>query len=124
MPDASSPVIFCTLFNRLFLPQGIALYRSLERTLGPDFILYVLCMDEFSADALSRLGLGRARIIRLGEFEDDALRVARANRTVAEYCWTCTTPLLQYVLDRHPAGEVVTYVDADIRFFSSPRAII
>lgn len=117
-------MIFCTLFNRAYLPQGVALYRSLERTAGTDFVLYILCMDDFSADALGRLGLGRARIIRLGEFEDDALRAARASRTVGEYCWTCTTPLLSYVLDRHPAGEVVTYVDADIRFFSSPRAIL
>jgi hypothetical protein len=117
-------VIFCTLFNRLYLPQGIALYRSLERTMGTDFILHVLCMDAFSADALDRLGLKNARIIRLDEFEDDALRAARANRTVGEYCWTCTTPLLMRVLERQAPDEVVTYVDADIRFFSSPRAIL
>jgi hypothetical protein len=117
-------VIFCTLFNRLYLPQGIALYRSLERTMGVDFVLHVLCMDDFSADALDRLGLSRARIIRLDDFEDDALRAARANRTVGEYCWTCTTPLLLNVLERQAPDEVVTYVDADIRFFSSPRAIL
>ena len=117
-------MIFCTLFNRLYLPQGIALYRSLERTMGADFVLHVLCMDEFSADALGRLGLSRMRIIRLDDVEDDALRAARANRTVGEYCWTCTTPLLLHVLERQAPDEAVTYVDADIRFFSSPRAIL
>ena len=117
-------MIFCTLFNRLYLPQGVALYRSLERTMGSDFLLYVLCMDEFSADALTRLALSRVRIVRLAELEDDALRAARANRSIGEYCWTCTTPLMLHVLDRHEAGSVVSYVDADIRFFSSPRAIL
>jgi hypothetical protein len=77
-------MIFCTLFNRAYLPQGVALYRSLERTAGTDFTLYILCMDEFSADALDRLDLKRARIIRLGEFEDDALRAARSDRNVGE----------------------------------------
>jgi hypothetical protein len=117
-------MIFCTLFNRAYLPQGVALYRSLERTAGTDFTLYILCMDEFSADALDRLDLKRARIIRLGEVEDDALRAARSDRTVGEYCWTCTAPLLLHVLDRHPADAVVMYVDSDIRFFSSPVAIL
>jgi hypothetical protein len=117
-------VIFCTLFNKAYLPQGGALYRSLERTMGDDFLLYVLCMDEFSAAALTRLRLPRLQIIRLAEFEDDALRNARANRTFGEYCWTCTTPLMLHVLARQPEGAVIAYVDADIRFFSSPRVIL
>jgi len=117
-------MIFCTLFNKLYLPQGIALYRSLERTAEGGFILYVLCMDDLSAHALARLNFPHLRIIRLEEIEDDALRAARANRSIAEFCWTCTTPLLLHVLDLHPPGTVVTYVDADIRFFSDPSAIL
>ena len=117
-------MIFCTLFDRSYLPQGLALYRSLERAAGAGFTLYILCMDDFSFHALSALDLQRARTIRLLEFEDGALRAARANRTFGEYCWTCTAPLLLYVLNRQPDNEVVAYVDADIRFFSHPKAIL
>jgi hypothetical protein len=117
-------MIFCTLFNRLYLPKGIALYRSLERTAGQGFVLYVLCMDEFSADALQRFDFPNLRVIRLHEIEDDELKAARSGRGIGEYCWTCTAPLILYVQDRHPPGKVVTYVDADIRFFSDPSAIL
>jgi hypothetical protein len=81
-------------------------------------------MDEFSAEALDRLRLKQARIIRLPDIEDEALRAARANRSFGEYCWTCTAPLLLHVLEQQRPGTVVTYVDADVRFFSSPKAII
>jgi hypothetical protein len=120
----STAMIFCTLFDRYYLPQGIALYRSLERTAGEGFRLYILCMDDFSVDALTRLGLQRAHVIRIAEFEDNALRAARANRPFSEYCWTCTAPLLLYILNRRSENEVVAYVDADIRFFSNPKTIV
>jgi hypothetical protein len=117
-------MIFCSLFNKLYLPQGVALYRSLERTAGDGFVLYLLCMDEYSAAALARFNFPHLRIIDLAAIEDDALRRARANRSFREYCWTCTTSLLLHVQDLHPAGSVVTYVDADISFFSDPSAIL
>jgi len=121
---AAAPMIFCTLFNRLYLPQGLALYRSLEATAGGRFVLHVLCMDDFTADILDRMALPGMRTIRLAAFEDDALRAAKASRSVGEYCWTCTGPLLLHVQDLYPPGTVVAYVDADIRFFSDPRAIL
>ncbi len=112
--------VLCTLFNRRYLPQGLALYRSLERTAGDGFVLHILCMDEITFDALAQLRLPRARLIRLAEFEDDALRAVKPHRSVGEYCWTCTAPLLLYVQNQYPPGTVVSYVDADIRFFADP----
>jgi hypothetical protein len=116
-------LIFCTLFNGRYLAQGIALYRSLEATARGRFVLYVLCMDDMTADALARLDLPHIRTIRLAEFETDALRAARANRSFGEYCWTCTAPLLMGVQELSGPDAVVAYVDADIRFFSNPQAI-
>lgn len=118
------PMIFCTLFNWLYLPQGIALYRSLARTVNGEFVLYVLCMDEYSLGALRALGFPNLRPISLAEIENDALRAVRETRTVGEYCWTCTTPLLRHVMEQSPPGAVVSYVDADLRFFSDPSAIL
>ena len=118
------PMIFCTLFNRAYLPNGLALYQSLRRTLGDNMKLYILGMDEFTVTAIRAMQLANVSVVTLDEIEDDALRAVKPARTVGEYCWTCTTPLLMHVQDRHPAGTVVTYVDADIRFFSDPTAIL
>jgi hypothetical protein len=117
------PVIFCTLFNAGYLLQGIALYRSLEATARRSFVLYVLCMDDLSADALLYLALPNIRIIRLASFETPSLKAARGNRSFAEYCWTCAAPLIMHVQDLSSPDVVVAYVDADIRFFSDPQAI-
>lgn len=117
-------MIFCTLFNWTYLAQGIELYRSLGRQLGDDFVLYILCMDDRTASFLPELGLTNARIVKLSEIENDAMRAVKANRSIGEYCWTCTTPLLIHVQSLQPEGAVVTYVDADIAFFASPKTIL
>ena len=117
-------MIFCTLFNRTYLPQGLALYRSLKRTCASEFVLYVLCMDDFTAEALTQLDLRGVKIVLLSQIEDDALKSVKSSRTIGEYCWTCTTPLLLHVLDLHPSDAIVTYVDADLWFFSDPSVIV
>ena len=116
-------MIFCTLFNWAYVAQGVTLYRSIERHLRDDFVLYALCMDELAALCLQTLNLPNLRIINLTDIEDAALLAVKPHRTLGEYCWTCTTPLLLYVQDLFHQGTVVTYVDADIAFFSSPSAI-
>ena len=123
-PTTRETVIFCTLFNHAYLPQGVALYRSLERTAKQDFLLYVLCMDQQTATVLKRLNFPRLRIISLEAIEDEAMRALKGQRSIGEYCWTCTTPLLQHIFERCDPGTVVTYVDADIAFFSDPSAIL
>ena len=117
-------MIFCTLFNARYLPQGLALYHSLERVIEADFTLYVLCMDDFTYEVLAELQLPSLHLIALREVEDENLRAVRKTRTVAEYCWTCTTPLLLYVLEHCPSDSVVTYVDADLFFFSDPSGVL
>jgi hypothetical protein len=117
-------MIFCTLFNWLYLPQGIALYRSLERAVSGQFMLHVLCMDDFTLAALRTLDLPNLRPIALSEIENDALRAVREKRTIGEYCWTCTTPLLRYVMAQQAPDTVVSYVDADLRFFSDPSIVL
>src|ERR1700688_2629600 len=117
-------MIFCTLFNWLYLPQGIALYRSIARTVSGEFTLYVLCMDDFTLGAVGALDLPNLRPIALAEIETDELRAVRETRTIGEYCWTCTTPLLRHVIIRQAPDAVVSYVDADIRFFSNPSTVL
>jgi hypothetical protein len=117
-------MIFCTLFNWLFIPQGIALYYSLARTMRGEFVLYVLCMDDYALGALRLLKLPNVRPITLAEIENDALKAVRETRSIGEYCWTCTTPLLLHVMAQQPPDVVVTYVDADLCFFSDPSIVL
>lgn len=114
---------YCTLFDSRFLPQGLALYRSLSRHAGC-FTLWVLCMDEEVHTSLRRLALPNLRAIPLAELEDERLLGVKAGRSVAEYCWTLTPFLPDYVMRLEPTAGRVTYLDADLFFFAPPEEIL
>lgn len=113
---------FVTNFNFGFLPQGLALYRSMQRHLM-GFQLWVVCMDQNCFSALRALNLPNLRAIDFSSFESDAYRQLRKERTVAEYCWTVNplNPYLVFSLDL--TVERVTYLDADLWFLRPPELI-
>jgi hypothetical protein len=113
---------FCTLFDSSYLSRGLALHQSLTAQ-TPGAILYILAMDETCRSSLERMDLVQARIISIDQFEDDRLHEAKAGRTVAEYCWTCTPSLLHYCIRKFEL-DCCTYVDADTYFFSDASALI
>lgn len=113
---------FCTLFDRNYLFKGLALYRSLAEECR-NFHLYILCMDDIAHEVLDNLRLDNVSLIRLAEFEDDELKRIKDDRSVAEYCWTCTPSLLLHALRRNPDIDLITYLDADLYFFCDPEAI-
>jgi SAM-dependent methyltransferase len=115
---------FCTLFDRHYLTRGVALYRSLERT-TPSFRLWAFCMDEETEDALHRLDLPSLVPVPLAALEehDPALRSTKGDRTQVEYCWTATPAVCRYVLETQPDLPEVTYLDADLMFFSDPQPL-
>ena len=113
---------YVTLFDSGFLPQGLALYRSLLRHAGP-FTLWILCMDAEAKTTLDRLNLPHIRTIALSDVETPELLAVKPGRNRAEYCWTMTpfTPTL--VFERAPEVERVTYMDADVFLLQSPEPI-
>jgi hypothetical protein len=113
---------YCTLFDRNYLIKGVALYQSLERY-GSEFCLHILCMDDHAFNVLSQLRLVKANLIRLVDFENHDLLRVKSERTVAEYCWTCAPSLPVYVLQHWPQVDFITYLDADLLFFSSPESV-
>lgn len=108
---------FCTLFDKNYLYKGIALYRSLERHSGEPFTLWILCMDNLTYDAVSKMNLKHAKAISFDEFKTEKLLELKKERTVSEFSWTCTASLCAYMLEKEKVDEV-TYLDADIYFFS------
>jgi hypothetical protein len=103
---------FCTLFDSGYLPQGLALLRSLERHV-PGMRLWVLAMDARCHQLLTDLEHPSLRVLQLEECETEELRLARLQRSWGEYCWTLTPFLPGMVLARDPDATTVTYIDAD-----------
>ena len=115
---------FCTYFDRNYLFKGLALYKSLRQHCG-SFELWVMCLDDVTREVLSDLELPDVRLISLEEIEDGdpALVEAKSNRRLIEYYWTCTPSLPLYVLRQRPQIETITYLDADLFFYSDPSPI-
>jgi hypothetical protein len=113
---------YVTLFNSLFLPQGLALYRSMERHFG-SFVLWVVCADIETYDILKRLDLPHLRVLKLSELETDVLKKVKPERSVREYFWTLTPYAPRFVFEADDTVSRVTYIDADLWFRKSPNAL-
>jgi len=116
---------FCTYFDRNYLTRGLALHTSLVRHCQRPFILWILCFDDETYAILARLDLPGVRLISQQEFEagDEELARAKATRSRVEYYWTCTPSLPCYVLRHNPEVDLITYLDADLYFYSDPQPI-
>ena len=113
---------FCTLFDKNYLTRGLALYASLARHC-PKFHLWILCMDDTTFEVLSKVNLTNVTLIEIHKFEDSKLRAVKPTRSVAEYCWTCTSSLPLYIFAHYPKVDLISYLDADLYFYSSPEPI-
>jgi hypothetical protein len=108
---------FCTLFDGNYLLKGLAMLRSLAAHC-PDAKTYVLCMDEETRTLLDRIDPPGTVRLSLSDIEDEALLAVKPGRSLAEYCWTLSPCLPWYLLERHPEIDCITYLDADLYFFS------
>lgn len=112
---------YCTLFNRAYAEKGLALYQSLKRYSSEPFTLHVLAMDQRTFEVLSEMNLSGMQIYPHEAFETDMrLKGIKATRTVQEYCWTCASQFMAYIL---PFLPEVTYLDADLFFYSDPAPV-
>jgi hypothetical protein len=114
---------FVTLFDNNFLPMGLCLHRSLLQHAEP-FHLWILCMDEEVERNLRAIALPHVSLIALREAENDRLLKVKSSRTSGEYCWTLTPFTPHVVFVRDPTVQRVTYLDADLFFFGSPKAVL
>ncbi|MFN5952428.1 MAG: hypothetical protein ACK6A9_18285 [Dolichospermum sp.] len=113
---------YVTLFDSNYLTRGLVMYRSLLRHAG-EFHLWIICFDDLAHQLLQQLNLEKVTLVSLSEFEDSELLKIKPQRTQREYCWTCTPSTLLYVLNTEPHVDTITYLDADLMFFSSPEPI-
>lgn len=113
---------YVTLFDSLFLPQGIALHLSMERH-AMSYTLWVLCVDDKAYEVLTRLNLSNVRLLQLSKLETEDLLRVKPDRSKGEYCWTLTPFAPRFVFEADSTVHRITYVDADIWFRKSTKAI-
>lgn len=113
---------YVTLFDSLFLPQGLALHMSMERHVK-DYTLWILCVDDEAHAVLSKLGLQNVRLLQLSQLVTQELLRIKPTRTKGEYCWTLTPFAPRFVFEADSAVTRVTYLDADIWFRKHPAPI-
>ena len=82
-------------------------------------------MDDLSYDYLSKIELCNAKIISYRDLEASipSLKDAKKNRTIVEYFYTCSPAICFYLLTKNDQIDIITYLDSDIYFFSSPAPI-
>lgn len=113
---------YVTLFDSLFLPQGIALHTSMERHVK-DYTLWILCVDDQAHEILYKLNLPNVRLLQLSKLETADLLTVKPLRTKGEYCWTLTPFAPRFVFEADVNVTRVTYLDADLWFRKNPAAI-
>ena len=115
---------YCTYFDRNYLTRAMALHRSLVRH-SPPFTLWALCLDDEAYAALEVLRLEGVRPVRLTELEaaDPELLAVKGSRSTVEYYFTCSPSLPRFLMQQHPDIELITYLDADLFFYSSPQPV-
>lgn len=112
---------YCTLFDRSYLAKGLVMIESLMKHSSEEFKLHVLTMDHETNRLLYEFQFSNVRLMWLTYFEQALnLQPMKENRTWKEYCWTCASSLMEYLM---PWVGEVTYLDADLIFFSDPKVI-
>lgn len=111
---------FCTYFNFAYLNRGLVCYETLMRY-GAG-VLYILCLDEITKTAVSKLN--NVVIITLEDIEDycPKLLTVKNKRSLKEYFATITPILPQFLFDKYKMDKLY-YTDADISFVSSVNEI-
>jgi hypothetical protein len=112
---------FCTLFDSAYLSRGLVMYNSLKQHTN-EFHLYIFAFDELCYSILVSLSLENTTIISLKTLENNDLLEAKKTRSRAEYCWTCTSSAIEYVLINYNVSSC-TYIDADLLFYRSPSVL-
>ena len=116
---------YTTYFDHNYLPRALVLLESLRQH-SPPFTLWCLALSDQCRNALRALSAPEVRIVNLPELEaaDSKLAATKTSRTRAEYYFTLTSCWCEHLLAAQPDIELLTYLDSDLRFYSSPQPLL
>jgi len=112
---------FCTVFDKNYLFQGVALFNSLMKHAGA-FRLYALCMDGSAFDVLDRMPFEELVPISLNDVLTPEAENIKELTNHGQFCWVCQPLICEYVINQFDV-DMVTYLEADSLFFSSPDVL-
>ena len=115
---------FVTHSDHRYLPKALALHLSLRRH-HSSFILWLVCTTPEAEDRVRGIADDTLRAVPLRDVEAafPQLLEAKKNRSLVEYYYTLSPAVSRYVLEKPECREMVTYLDADMLFFSSPERV-
>ena len=115
---------FCTYCDRGYVARLLCLHDSL-RAAGEAFQLLVLCFDADTEAVIKAERQADLVAVPLSELlaADPAYAAVRSRRTPVEFYFTTTPVLVRHCLNREPAADRVTYLDADLYFFGPPSGV-
>ena len=116
--------IFCTYFDHNYLSRALVMIESLRR-FDAQAPIHVLALSELCATILRELALPNVEIIPLATLEEayPELVAVKPTRKLIEYYFTLS-PYLPHYLFARTAADRITYLDADIWFFTPPQAVL
>ena len=121
---ASADHLFCTYLDSNYLDRGLCLWDSLKRHFASARLL-ICCLDEKAYNVLTVLQLPGIQSVPLSEIENNFpnLTSVKSTRSKVEYFFTITPTLIRYALEKNLHVDMVTYLDSDLFFFSSPKPL-
>lgn len=114
---------FCTYFDSAYAPRGMVMIASILRFL-PNARIHALCLDDVAHRMVSERQPSVIPI-RLADLEsfDSELTACKGSRKKIEYYFTLTPCLPRYVMSMDQNIDMVTYLDADLFFYTSPELV-
>ena len=115
---------FCTYCDQGYAARMLCLYQSLKEQDEP-FQLLVLCFDAETEAVVATAGDASLVAVPLAEVlvADPAYAAVRGRRSRVEFYFTATPVLVRHCFVLEPAAQVMTYLDADL-FFFSPASLV
>ena len=100
------------------------MYYSMIDNSG-NFVIYAFCMDDEGYLRMQALCLESVILVKYTELEesDNELYCIKNTRSKIEYYFTCTPAICRYVFKKNSNIDLLTYLDADLFFYSSPEVI-
>jgi hypothetical protein len=122
-PAQTSPTsdIYCTYFDHNYLSRAVVMIESLRR-FDSSTPVYVLALSDLCVTILKELALPDVKVIPLPVLEEayPELAAVKPKRKLIEYYFTLS-PFLPHYLFASTKADRITYIDADLWFFTPPR---